>query len=144
MFRAPCSQHAGTGHSQTTWSAGAAALSMQSWDTSRALRWTFLGTLKGSRKKALATMTSVHPNMVGTASKDAVAFAYGNSDFVVSPRGEINLDCFRHYEASALGAIPIVVANATELDYSFRGIGSASRPPWLFANTWGDAKGMVC
>ena len=93
---------------------------------------------------ALAEMGQVHPNLVGSASKASVAFAYGNSDFVVSPRGEINLDCFRHYEASALGAIPVVVANTTELDHTFRGIGSASRPPWLFAETWEDAKWMVC
>jgi hypothetical protein len=140
MMRTPCA-HGST--SQSTWSVGATTQSMASWNASRGLRWTFIGNVKGARKKALSAFNNVHPNMHGVASKRGVAFAYGNSDFVVSPRGEVNLDCFRHYEASALGAIPIVVANATELDMTFSGIGSASRPPWLFADSWEDAKRMV-
>jgi hypothetical protein len=128
---------------QSTWSVGAASQNMVAWNTSRSLRWSFIGSMKGSRLKALSAFKTINPNLHGFASKQGVAFAYANSDFVVSPRGEVNLDCFRHYEASALGAIPIVVANATELDATFSGIGSASRPPWLFADSWEDAKWMV-
>jgi hypothetical protein len=47
------------------------------------------------------------------------------------------MDCFRNYEATLCGAIP-VVAGCLEAEYgwTFRGIGS---PPWVFCGTWEEA-----
>lgn len=47
------------------------------------------------------------------------------------------------FQASALGAIPVIVGDDAEIDSTFKGIGGSSRPPWLYAATWEDAAEMV-
>ena len=49
------------------------------------------------------------------------------------------LDCPRLYEASAAGAIPIVVGDHTEIDATF----GTPRPPWLFSPDWEHAARAV-
>lgn len=107
----------------------------------RVLRWAFLGTERANRRDALRLFRSWEPHRAGQGSKTAVAFAYSNADFVLSPRGNENLDCFRSYEASAFGAIPIVVGDEDELHKTFTGLGpgGVGRPPWLFVRSWEEA-----
>ncbi len=58
---------------------------------------------------------------------------YQNCIFVPSPRGNIRLDCFRLYEASIAGAIPVVAASKEEIADTFC---KEESPPWIFADTW--------
>lgn len=114
---------------------------LQRVNATRVLRWAFMGTERPNRQEALALFHGWEPHIVGRGSKVGVAFAYSNADFVLSPRGNINLDCFRSYEASAFGAIPIVVGDPKELSLTFDGLGfgGIGKPPWLYAGTWEDA-----
>ena len=50
-------------------------------------------------------------------------------------RGNIVIDCLRLYEASACGAIPVVVG--TQQD--FKVLCKEENPPWLFYNNWPQA-----
>eukprot|EP00960_Hanusia_phi_P053809 762463-Hanusia_phi.AAC.1 len=103
--------------------------------------WSFVGTVKSNRAEALRIFESVLPHFVGRGSPRMVAEVYSNSYFVLSGRGNKNLDCFRHYEASINGAIPIVIGDAAEINHSFSNFHSL--PPWLFATSWEDASRVV-
>lgn len=58
---------------------------------------------------------------------------YKKSIFVPSPRGNVRLDCFRLYEATLAGAIPVVAGPAEEIADTFR---MEREPPWIIADTW--------
>jgi hypothetical protein len=63
---------------------------------------------------------------------------YRNSDFVLSGRGWVTLDCLRIYEAIIAGAIPVIVsADRRELGAVFGYNGR--RLPAIFANSWDAA-----
>lgn len=59
------------------------------------------------------------------------------SVFAPSGRGHVVLDTTRLSDASACGAIPVVVGAASELASTFKHYRS---PPWLFAESWVQAK----
>jgi hypothetical protein len=61
---------------------------------------------------------------------------YCNSVFVPSPRGNVRLDCFRLYEASVAGAIPVVAGSPEEIADTFC---MEQDPPWIIADTWAHA-----
>ena len=60
---------------------------------------------------------------------------YRESIFVPNGKGNIVIDCLRLYEASACGAIPVVVG--TQQD--FKVLCKEENPPWLFYNNWPQA-----
>lgn len=63
---------------------------------------------------------------------------YGDSIFVPCGRGNTSLNCFRHYEATICGAIPVVVWRwQGEIDVVFKF--GVTPIPWIFALTWEDA-----
>ena len=64
-----------------------------------------------------------------------------NSSFSVNGRGWVNLDCFRLYESTVNGAIPIVVRSREELTYAFGMF--QTKPPWVFAGSWPQARDIV-
>ncbi len=69
--------------------------------------------------------------------KNELIKVYNNSIFVPCGRGNAALDCFRNYEATICGAIPVVVGrNYEEIGNSFN---YAKLPPWLYADTWEHA-----
>jgi len=100
--------------------------------------WSFAGNIKSDRASAIEIFHDMKPNFHGLLDKSIIASMYRNSDFVVSPRGNANLDCFRHYEASMNGAIPVIVGNTAEILDTFAHF--ISMPPWLFADSWAQAK----
>jgi len=106
-------------------------------NNTRKYTWSFIGTIKSDRLKAITAFIDLEPNFHGQFSKLQIANVYRDSDFVISPRGNVNLDCFRHYEASINGAIPVVVGSTEEIDDTFGHF--LSKPPWLFANSWEEA-----
>jgi hypothetical protein len=61
---------------------------------------------------------------------------YKNTIFVPSPRGNVRLDCFRHYEATLSGAIPVVAGDRSEIVDTFCKEGD---PPWIIGDTWEHA-----
>lgn len=103
----------------------------------RKYAWSFIGGLKGKRAEALQKFAPIEPNFSGAAHPSEMVAVYQNSKFVVCPAGNVNILCFRNFEASICGAIP-VVAGCSVADYqeATEPIGS---PPWVFHETWDDA-----
>ena len=73
---------------------------------------------------------------LGEATARKMRDIYRESVFVPNGRGNVKLDCFRLYEASACGAIPIVVGNRKEIHETFK---EMKNPPWIFCKTWENA-----
>ena len=57
---------------------------------------------------------------------------YRNAKFVPNGRGNAVLDCFRLYEASMAGAIPVVVGSWSEIRETFYFGGDVL--PWIFGH----------
>lgn len=69
--------------------------------------------------------------------KNELIKVYNNSIFVPCGRGNTSLNCFRNYEATICGAIPVVVGrNYEEIGNAFN---FTKLPPWLYADTWEHA-----
>jgi hypothetical protein len=101
------------------------------------LNWSFLGEIKADRKEMINTFQSISKHFVGKSiSKELMCKIYSKSIFVPCGRGNSSLDCFRLYEASMNGSIPIVVGPKEEIECTFK---YEENPPWVFANTWGEA-----
>lgn len=113
-----------------------ASATLEALQQPRRYAWSFAGTLKGRRAHLLSALKVVRPNQVflnNALDKREMASLYGSSYFVLCPRGYVNLDSFRHYEASLAGAIPIVVGTLRELNETFGSFGEV--PPWVMAPT---------
>jgi hypothetical protein len=108
-------------------------------NSTRNKRWSFVGNVeKSDRLHAIDVFRNITPNFHGSSEKQNIVSIYEESDFVVSPRGNVNLDCFRHYEASVNGAIPVIVGDFQEVYDTFGHF--VSKPPWLFAASWQEAR----
>lgn len=106
-------------------------------DEQKKLNWSFLGEVKTDRAEMLTYFSHIKKNFVGkSAPKDLMCKIYSQSIFVPCGRGNSSLDCFRLYEASMNGAIPIVVGSKEEIETTFK---FEDNPPWIFAETWSDA-----
>ena len=81
----------------------------------RKYKWSFIGNIKKSRQELLVEMKSIVPNYHGKTDKKNMREIYRNSIFVPNGRGNHSLDCFRLYEASACGAIPVIVGEKDEI-----------------------------
>lgn len=103
----------------------------------RPFAWSFIGGLKGDRAAALEKFAPIGPNHVGSAHPLDMAEIYRNSKFVVCPAGNANILCFRAFEASICGAIPVVAGCSTE---RYReATAPLGNPPWVFHETWDAA-----
>lgn len=101
------------------------------------LNWSFLGEIKTDRQEMIDTFRSIPKHFVGKSlHKDLMCKIYSKSIFVPCGRGNSSLDCFRLYEASMNGAIPVVVGCQDEIECTFK---YEENPPWIFAETWKDA-----
>lgn len=101
------------------------------------LNWSFLGDIKTDRQEMVNQFRKIPKHFVGkSASKDLMCKIYSKSIFVPCGRGNSSLDCFRLYEASMNGAIPVVVGTEKEIECTFK---YEENPPWIFAETWKDA-----
>lgn len=105
---------------------------------SRCHVWSFAGDAqKQDRPEALSLFAQWRDGVCTEGIPPANMFElYRNSVFVPSPRGNVRLDCFRLYEASLAGAIPVVVGSPEELSETFC---KEESPPWIFAFSWADA-----
>ena len=104
----------------------------------RPYRWVFAGALIHERKTAYDEQFQFwkpHQVIKGLDGKQ-LGELYASADFVLSGRGE-NLDCYRHYESSSNGAIPIIAAPMAELKRTFGHYNP--QPPWIMAETWSEA-----
>ena len=119
----------------------------------RAFLWAFIGSIEGKpeRIEMARALGNITPNYLfqlrrgDTAmSNQEMVAVYNQSIFVASPRGWVNLDCSRTYEALSVGAIPVVVGSPDEVEKTFGHLhGSYSTPPFLFARTWSDAANKI-
>jgi hypothetical protein len=125
----------------------------------REMMWTFVGWPKNDRKEIMANFAKWFPDgfaffggfdAAGSMTTTNMTRAYANAKFVISPWGNAHIECTRQYEASRVGAIPVLVvpepraiqAFATFLDVKTDGrnrTGKDTFPPWLFANSWREA-----
>lgn len=103
----------------------------------RTYTWSFFGGIKSDRELMLSTFKKIPNGTYGSTNtiNDTIEY-YMNSIFVPCGRGNQSLDCFRMYEASVSGAIPVIVGTNEEIQTTFR---YENNPPWIFANTWEDA-----
>lgn len=86
-------------------------------------------------------VSELTPHLYGRADVESMARIYMDSIFVPNRRGNVRLDCFRLYEASACGAIAVVVGKQDEISETFA---HEHNPPWIFAPSWSDAKHQMC
>src|SRR4029453_17879345 len=64
------------------------------------------------------------------------AEVYRNSSFLLCPAGDFNILCFRNFEASVCGAIPIV--GGTTREHYLEATEPLGAPPWIFHESWKD------
>jgi hypothetical protein len=101
--------------------------------------WSFVGNMKKDREEMINTLINANLGeyYFNNGIKPEEMFdIYNNSIFIPNGRGNIKLDCFRLYEASMNGAIPIVVGGSVEINNTFK---KEENPPWIFASTWNEA-----
>lgn len=104
----------------------------------RCFEWSFLGDMKHDRWDMVNHFKSVMPNNYVDCfvDKPRMVDIYLNSVFVPNGRGNSSLNCFRLYEASMCGSIPVVVGNEDEIKETFK---YEENPPWLFYKSWDEA-----
>lgn len=103
----------------------------------RSCNWSFFGEIKSDRFEMIENFKTIDNYLMGSGIKRSyMADIYLNSIFVPSGRGNSSLNCFRLYEASMSGAIPIVVGSKEELDMTFE---YEENPPWIFSDSWNNA-----
>lgn len=104
------------------------------------------GAAKNDRREMIEKLSKKFPERQFRLGKPSISMAevaklYHRAVFVPNSRGFLKLDCFRLYEATRAGAIPVVVGPADEIEKTFgRFMGSEGKlPPWVFAPTWDAA-----
>jgi hypothetical protein len=101
------------------------------------LKWSWFGDIKNDRIEMLNQFRQLTPHLTGNSlSKELMCKSYAQSLFVPCGRGNSSLDCFRLYEASMNGAIPVVVGDEEEVNNTFK---YEQNPPWIFAKSWKEA-----
>lgn len=112
------------------------ALSKRHWE------WSFIGNMKKDREDMVDAFQHIQPNFqANDRSKKEMRDIYSNSYFVLSGAGA-SIDCFRHYEASIMGAIPILLGTQEEIEDAFGHFDKTAGihiPPWIISRSWDDA-----
>lgn len=107
----------------------------------RKYNWSFIGDMKSDRWELVETFSQIDNYYTGSGiDKKTMMDIYRNSIFVPSGRGNSSINCFRLYEASMSGAIPVVVGSKEEIELTFM---YEENPPWIFADSWQDAA-QIC
>lgn len=103
----------------------------------RFINWSFIGDMKHDRWEMIENFKKIENHFTGCfIDKPQMMKIYLNSIFVPNGRGNSSLNCFRLYEASMAGAIPVVVGTDEEINCTFE---YEECPPWLFFNSWEEA-----
>lgn len=101
------------------------------------LKWSWFGEIKNDRIQMLNQFRQLTSYLIGNSlPKEVMCKIYSESMFVPCGRGNSSLDCYRLYEASMNGAIPVVVGSKEEIESTFK---YEENPPWIFAETWNEA-----
>jgi hypothetical protein len=120
-------------------------------DRKRQYDCSFMGTVRDDRKKAIdSLLASPLSSYIGSGKIKEMRHIYQSSTFVICPRGNVSLDCFRIYEAILCGAIPVIAGcSEEEFNRSFTHLGFAKASAssadlksclgWVFAPEWRDA-----
>ena len=109
--------------------------------------WTFVGNQgKHDRPDMLLTFKEhTKPYYLPSSNMDVsssnITEIYSNALFVPIGKGDMVHDCFRIYEAASCGAIPVIVANTSEIQSEFGC--HYPPPPIIFANSWLEASAKV-
>lgn len=106
----------------------------------RSILLSFVGDLEKSDRMENLKLISEHwitPFIQNGITPEKMRDVYLSSVFVPNFRGYISLDCFRLYEASLCGCIPVVVGDKNELFKTFSYM--EILPPWIFATSWQEA-----
>ncbi len=100
----------------------------------RKYTWSFIGSVRKNRVHMVSVMSQISPFIISSGLLPSeMKDIYRNSVFVTNERGWCKLDCFRIYEASLCGAIPVVVGSIKEINETFV---IYDNPPWLFCTSW--------
>jgi hypothetical protein len=84
----------------------------------------------------LKTFDEIGPHFTGALHPAEMAEVYRNSSFVLCPAGDFNILCFRNFEASICGAIPVV--GGTTRERYLEATEPLGDPPWIFHESWKD------
>ena len=115
--------------------------------------WSFAGSFHDDfRKDAVETFKKLNPHKIHSVSgfnaKDGLethkyVSMLEQSKFALCPRGQVNNDCFRIYEALEAGCIPVVLASAEHLQvkpsYWHAVFYGDSTMPFVVADSWAEA-----
>ena len=110
--------------------------------------WTFVGNqYKHDRPEMILTFKEhIKPYYLPSDNMNIssinITDIYTNALFVPIGKGDMVHDCFRIYEAASCGAIPVIVANTSEIRSEF-GCHRPTTLPIIFANTWLEASVKV-
>jgi hypothetical protein len=100
--------------------------------------WSWSGQLKSDRYEMIEEFKKIEKYRYSdNLGRSEIANLYNNSIFVPCGRGNYTLDCWRLYESSSCGAIPVVVGSIEEIRETFK---YEENPPWIFAETWEKAR----
>lgn len=114
----------------------------------RKISWSWVGQMttnatvyKSERDKMIREFWKIWNNTTICDSYDTFTGnklydLYSDSIFVPCGRGNWSLECFRNFEATIAGAIPVVVGSENEIIQTFK---FEEIPPWIYAPTWEDA-----
>ena len=113
--------------------------------TERKYDWSFIGDSNKHDRSAILHQLCVSKLnrycMGNNISSIQMMDIYSDSIFVPNCRGNVTIDCFRTYEASACGAIPVVVGDICEMMETYS---KENYPPWIFETNWKDAIHRCC
>jgi hypothetical protein len=127
------------------YSAGTGPATGQLCARQRAYLWSFVGAAaKSSRPEMIGALSPITPNFVHTTddpntrrmSKNEYQEILRQSVFAPSAMGNVNLECFRPYEALECGSVPIL-EKRIGLDYFANILGKHPIPSF---KTWGEAR----
>jgi len=109
----------------------------------RKYQWLFCGQYKQDRRDMVVSLNKIGYgytkickgfNGNGSHSKDEMKELYQNTVFIPCPKGNINVECYRTYDALEHGCIPIVKKYDGEEYY--RNV--CGNHPFIVVNDWND------
>ena len=95
--------------------------------------WSFIGDFKNNTRKGLIEkFRDIKPHYYdNNIDRKKMFEIYSQSVVVLNTRGWISLDCLRLYETVVAGAIPVLVGNRKEAQFTFM---KEENPPWIFCD----------
>ncbi len=103
----------------------------------RQYNWAFVGEIKSDRNELIESFNLIENGFYGSGlSKQEMSEIYSKSIFAPCGRGNSTLNCFRLFETTMLGCIPVVVGEESEINLTFM---YEENPPWIASDTWENA-----